>query len=113
MDTTEKQVTIQYPLGLGTQNARSILTIEDVSITNIFDYLDELSKKNRYISDLSKKLENVSSNEYNNIINNYINPFTKLPFEQNISDYFLIVYNDIYNITPFSLKNGTESAKKI
>ena len=99
MDTTEKQVTIQYPLGLGTENPRSILTIEDVSITNLFDYLDELSKKNRYVSDLSKQLQNVSSNEYSNIINSYINPFTNLPFIQSVDSYFAIVDNDIYNIS--------------
>ena len=98
MDTTEKQVGIQYPLGLGTQNPRSMLTIEDVSITNVFDYLDELSKKNRYISDLSKKLQNVSSNEYSTIINNYIDPYTNEPFIQSVDNYFAIVDNDIYNI---------------
>ena len=98
MDTTEKQVAIQYPVGLGTQNPRSVLTIEDISITNIFDYLDELSKKNRYLSDLSKQLENVSSNEYSTIINNYIDPYTNEPFIQTVDSYFGIFYNDINNI---------------
>ena len=99
MDTTEKQVGIQYPLGLGTQNPRSMLTIEDVSITNVFDYLVELSKKNRYLSDLSKKLENVSSSEYSNIINNYINPFTNQPFIQSVDSYFGVISNNLVDIS--------------
>ncbi len=104
MDTTEKQVAIQYPLGLGTENPRSLLTIDDVSITNFFDYLDELSKKNRYISDLSKELNGKPVSNYKSIINSYINPFTNLPYNQNVDNYFAIVdpnsntnINDITN----------------
>ncbi len=104
MDTTEKQVAIQYPLALGTENPRSLLTINDVSITNLFDYLDELSKKNRYISDLSKQLNGKPVSNYQNIIESYIDPFTNLPYEQNVDNYFAIVdpnsntnINDILN----------------
>jgi hypothetical protein len=91
LDTTEKQVSIQYPLGLGTEYPRSLLTIEDVSITNLFDYLDELSKKNRYITDLSKQLNGLPSSNYQNIIENYINPFTGLPYVQDVDNYFVVV----------------------
>ncbi len=92
MDTTEKQVAIQYPVGLGTENPRSLLTIDDVSITNVFDYLDELSKKNRYITDLSKQLSGVPVSDYKNIIESYIDPFTGLKYEQNVDNYFGIQY---------------------
>lgn len=91
MDTTEKQVAIQYPLGLGTENPRSLLTIDDVSITNLFDYLDELSKKNRFITDLSKQLNGQSTANYANIIESYIDPFTGQQFVQNVDDYFAVV----------------------
>ncbi len=104
MDTTEKQVAIQYPLGLGTENPRSLLTIDDVSITNLFDYLDEFSKKNRYISDLAKQLNGKSTSNYQSIIESYTNPFTNLPYVQNVDNYFAVVdpnsntnINDISN----------------
>lgn len=91
MDTAEKQVAIQYPLGLGTENPRSLLTIDDVSITNVFDYLDELSKKNRYVTDLSKQLTGQSTTNYSNIIESYLNPFTGQQFVQNVDNYFAVV----------------------
>jgi len=90
IDTTEKQVAIQYPLGLGTENPRSILTIDDVSITNLFDYLDELSRKGRYISDLCKKLNGSSSDDYKNIIESYIDPFTEKVLNQDVDNYFTL-----------------------
>ena len=90
IDTTEKQVAIQYPLGLGTENPRSILTIDDVSITNLFDYLDELSRKKRYISDLCKIVSSSSSQDIKDLIENYINPFTGKKFEQYVDNYFRI-----------------------
>jgi hypothetical protein len=94
IDTTEKHVSIQYSLGLGTENPRSILTIDDVSITNLFDYIDELSKKSRYLSDLSKKLSNTSSEDFKSIIENYIDPFSGLIFKPNIDNYFVVTeYN--------------------
>lgn len=88
IDTTEKQMSIQYPLGLGTENTRSILTIDDVSITNLFDYLDELSRKNRYTNDLSKQLSSNSTQNFKNIIENYIDPFTGTLFQQDVDNYF-------------------------
>ncbi len=91
MDTTKKQVAIQYPVGLGTENPRSLLTIDDVSITNLFDYLDELSRKNRYISDLAKELNNQPVSNYKNIIENYIDPFTGSLYKQDIDNYFSII----------------------
>ncbi len=104
MDTTEKQVAIQYPVGLGTENPRSLLTIDDVSITNLFDYLDELSKKNRYITDISKELNGKPVSNYKNIIESYIDPFNNLKYVQNVDNYFAVVdpnsntnINDITN----------------
>ena len=88
MDINEKQVVIQYPVGLGTENPRSALTIEDVSITNFISYLDELSKKYRYVTDLQKQLSASTPNNFATIIENYINPFTNLPFTQNVDNYF-------------------------
>jgi hypothetical protein len=104
IDTTEKQVAIQYPLGLGTENPRSLLTIDDVSITNLFDYLDELSRKNRYISDLSKKISDSDSEDYKSTIESYIDPFTGKVFNQDIANYFVLfeyfadtLLSDIYD----------------
>ena len=98
MDTTEKQMSIQYPLGLGTEKPRSILTIDDVSITNLFDYLDEVSRKNRYTNDLSKQLSSSTTLDFKSIIENYIDPFTGTLFQQNIDNYFGIIKYDINNI---------------
>jgi len=88
IDTTEKQMSIQYQLGLGTEHTRSILTIDDVSITNLFDYLGELSRKNRYTNDLSKQLSSNSTQNFKNIIENYIDPFTGTLFQQDVDNYF-------------------------
>ena len=94
IDTAEKQVAIQYPLGLGTENPRSLLTIDDVSITNLFDYIDEVSRKGRYISDLSKQFSSNSTENFKNIIENYIDPFTGVLFKYDVDNYFTILeYN--------------------
>ncbi len=98
VDTTEKQVAIQYPVGLGTENPRSILTIDDVSLSNLFDYLADLTKKNRYITDLAKQLRNAPSEDYRNIIDSYIDPFTGKKYVQDVDNYFAVVNPDDSNI---------------
>jgi len=105
LDTAQKQIAMQYPLALGTENPRSLLTIDDVSITNVFQYLDELSKTNRYLSDVSKQLKKVSSSRYQTVIDSYINPFTQETFTQDNDQYFMITdfafpdYTDILKWT--------------
>jgi hypothetical protein len=75
VDNIEKKILFQYPLGIGTENPRSLLTINDVSITNIFAYIDEVSRKGRYINDLVKVLSGRKQKHYKRLIETYINPF--------------------------------------
>jgi hypothetical protein len=105
IDETNKQTSILYPLGLGTEDPKSILQINDVSITNLSSFINQLSKNTRYINDLKQLIKNAPIDQYTKIIENYIDPFTGLKIEQSVLTYFVALNfgNDIFNVNHYEL----------
>ena len=68
IDTLNKTTSNMYPLGIGTQNPKTMLDIQDTSINNIKDFINHLAEKMSKMNEKVLSITNDESDWQNNLV---------------------------------------------
>ncbi len=92
VDDNKKHILNMYKLGIGTQNPKTTLDINDSGLGDIINIINEMSKQFYTLNTNINKFRNsTDTNKFRNIVQtNFIDPNTNEQIKENIDNYIII-----------------------